>query len=99
MTRERFINAREAAQIAGYSPSASLLAREDPQLRCWYAWAKRQGVPKYGTPRRRLYKRSDIERAIERMRDQERLDQLQASTGFDRMEQLAIAHARGEATH
>jgi hypothetical protein len=84
MTAAReFVNARDAARIAGYP--------DTPRgLRAWYACAQRNGIQKYQRGR-------DKRSVVYDRRDVEALMHVETADRFDHMRDLAIRHARGEA--
>jgi hypothetical protein len=100
---EGFLSAKQAAAYVGYQPAPERAedgtrntAREDPQMRAFYAWASNHGVTKHRRGRCLLFTRVDLDRAIGRSTDEH---DDQRRTRMERMAQLARQHAAGEDVH
>lgn len=86
MTREPFINARQAARFVGFEPGEGP-ARTDPQMRAFYQWVSTNRVPKHQRgPRVLVFRLSELEAVITAA------ERAAPEASLTRMEQLAREH-------
>lgn len=92
---EGFLNARQAAAYIGYEPGVDSDGRprptsQDKAMRAFYEFVRRHRVETHHRGRRLLFRRVDLDRAINRCTD------ARQHSALEEMEELARRHARGE---
>jgi hypothetical protein len=98
MAGEPYLNARQAAAYVGYEPGVDgegqpLPTADDKAMRAFYQFVRRHKVETKRAGRRLLFRKSSLDRAIERSTEA----YADARSPMERMEELARKHARGEA--
>jgi hypothetical protein len=98
MTIDGYLDVRAAAEYVGYTPAKDALGRwipahKDRQIRCFYEWVRRHDVQTAYRGRRLLFRRSWLDRALDRCTEDQ---QAQQRDRREAMADLARRHARGE---
>lgn len=87
--QDGFVNARRAAEFAGYDPSVD----ERRAVRAFNAWIRKKGIRTYHRNGTQVFKRRDLERAIEEESEAYEAERLSRRERIRLAGQLA---ARGE---
>jgi hypothetical protein len=93
-----YLNARQAAAYIGYEVAerdehgTRLPSRDDKGMRAFYEFARRHPITKKHRGRCLLFRRADLDAAIEKSTEDH-------ESKFDRMATLARKHAAGEDIH
>lgn len=93
-----YLDARDAARYVGYKPAVdkrgtAIPAHKDPQMWAFYAFVRRHHVETRRRGRRLLFRRSWLDRALDRCTEDQQAQQRERLAA---MADLARRHARGE---